>query len=173
MAPLRILLLTLFAMLGIALSIYTIHVEGQIAKVPGYQALCDIGSGWLAGSSCSKVFTSSWSHILSHWGLVEKGGPLDLSLPQLAIPYFVVLLGYPVARKASPTLAPPAFFAVSCASICFSLYLASILKFVLKEFCIICFSNYVINGCVFVCLLLDLRASRNRVAVGGKKSKQK
>jgi len=113
----------------------------------------------------------SLSHILSHWGLVEKGSALDLSLPQLAIPYFVLLLGYPVARKTAPALAPQFYFAVSCASIVFSLYLASILKFVLKEFCIICFSNYCINGSVWLCLFFDLRASRNRVAAAGKKGK--
>merc|ERR550532_90687 len=100
-APLRIFVLELFVLLGIVISIYTIYVEGQISKVPGYQAACDLGS-W---SSCSRVFTSPWAHILRHWGLVERGGLLDLSLPQLAIPYFTLLLVYPVARRKSPQYA--------------------------------------------------------------------
>ena len=80
-APRRILGLAFFAFLGILVNIYTLHVESNLSTIPGYQPACDLGS-W---SSCSKVFTSPWAHILSHWGLVERGGPLDLSLPKLAI----------------------------------------------------------------------------------------
>ena len=30
--------------------------------------------------SCTAVFSSSYAHLFSHWGLVPKGHPLDLSL---------------------------------------------------------------------------------------------
>merc|ERR1719240_819082 len=149
-------------MLGIALNIYTIHVEVQVATVPGYQPSCNIDSGWLRGSSCSKVFTSSYAHILSHWGLVEKGSPLDLSLPMLAIPYFVVLLCYPVMRRKS-VMMPTLYLAVGCGAIAFNVYLACILKFVLKEFCIICASTYVINGTCFTCIVLDYLALQRKL----------
>eukprot|EP00747_Dinoflagellata_sp_TGD_P164413 gnl/TRDRNA2_/TRDRNA2_184319_c0_seq1.p1 gnl/TRDRNA2_/TRDRNA2_184319_c0~~gnl/TRDRNA2_/TRDRNA2_184319_c0_seq1.p1 ORF type:complete len:193 (-),score=23.47 gnl/TRDRNA2_/TRDRNA2_184319_c0_seq1:203-697(-) len=163
MAPIRILLLELFALLGIAVSIYTIYVEGQINRVPGYVAACDIAS-W---SSCSAVFKSPWSHILRHWGLVEEGSMLDLSLPELAIPYFLVLLVYPVARRKSE-LAPAAYLALGCVSIAFNIYLACVLKFILKEFCIICATTYAVNGSCFTCIVLDFRA---RVALASKSKK--
>mmetsp|Transcript_84530 Transcript_84530/g.239770 ORF Transcript_84530/g.239770 Transcript_84530/m.239770 type:complete len:166 (+) Transcript_84530:48-545(+) len=151
MAPLRILVLTFFASLGLLLQFYTMHVEAQAGRVPGYQAACDLAA-W--GMSCTRVFTSPYAHILRHWGLVSRGSLLDLSLPQLALPYFLLLLSYPAARRRSP-LAPAAFLAVAAASIAFNVYLACILKFVLKEFCIICASTYVINGTCFTCILVD------------------
>merc|ERR1712060_800695 len=144
---------------GIAISLYTIHVENQIAKIPGYQPACDLGS-W---SSCSKVFSSPWAHILRHWGLVEKGSLFDLSLPQMAIPYFLLLMIYPIARRKS-SYAPSFYLAVGVGAIAFNVYLACILKFVLKEFCVICATTYVVNGCCFVCLVLDYRASAKREA---------
>mmetsp|Transcript_16345 Transcript_16345/g.45233 ORF Transcript_16345/g.45233 Transcript_16345/m.45233 type:complete len:165 (+) Transcript_16345:96-590(+) len=155
-APCRILVLELCVVLGILLNVYTMHIESQIGKIPGYQPACDVG--W---ASCSKVFTSPWAHILRHWGLVEQGSLFDLSLPQLAIPYFLLLMSYPVARRKS-SYAPSLFLGVGVCSIAFNIYLACILKFVLKEFCIICASTYVINGSCFACIVLDFMASRRR-----------
>merc|ERR1712217_240471 len=115
---------------------------------------CDI-EAW--GSSCSKVFTSPYAHILSHWGLVERHHPLDLSLPMLSIPYFGVLLFYPAVRRKFAFMRT-AYLLLGLFSIGFNVYLASILKFVLKEFCIICASTYAINGTCFTCIVLDYRA---------------
>mmetsp|Transcript_61534 Transcript_61534/g.179851 ORF Transcript_61534/g.179851 Transcript_61534/m.179851 type:complete len:168 (+) Transcript_61534:31-534(+) len=159
-APARILVLELFVLLGLVVAAYTIYVEGQISKIPGYQAACDLGS-W---SSCSRVFTSPYAHILSHWGLAEKGGLLDFSLPQLAVPYFLLLMVYPVVRRKLPTWGPTLFLAVGVGAVCFNVYLACILKFVLREFCVVCASNYVVNGGCFTCLLLDFLAMRRRLA---------
>mmetsp|Transcript_43179 Transcript_43179/g.99540 ORF Transcript_43179/g.99540 Transcript_43179/m.99540 type:complete len:169 (+) Transcript_43179:92-598(+) len=158
MAPLRILFLVFLTFLGIALNIYTIHVETKVHQVPGYVAACDIAS-W--GSSCTRVFSSSYGHILSHWGLVEKGDTLDLSLPQLGIVYQILLLCYPIARRKSK-LAPTVYLGIACGSIGFTVYLACVLKFVLKEFCIVCATTYVLNGSCFTCILLDYLAARRK-----------
>eukprot|EP00927_Polykrikos_kofoidii_P054848 TRINITY_DN49201_c0_g1_i1.p2 TRINITY_DN49201_c0_g1~~TRINITY_DN49201_c0_g1_i1.p2 ORF type:complete len:165 (-),score=31.54 TRINITY_DN49201_c0_g1_i1:103-597(-) len=155
MAPLRILLLELFVLLGFAISGYTIHVENQINKVPGYVAACDLG----AWSQCTKVFSSPWAHILRHWGLVEEGSILDFSLPELAIFWFLALFFYPVFRKKLP-MAPEVFALLGLGSLGFNAYLGFVLKFKLKEFCIICFSTYVINCSCVACLFFDYRASR-------------
>uniref|UniRef100_A0A7S1RXN3 vitamin-K-epoxide reductase (warfarin-sensitive) n=1 Tax=Alexandrium catenella TaxID=2925 RepID=A0A7S1RXN3_ALECA len=165
-APMRILMLEFFVLLGLVIAAYTIYVESQISKIPGYTAACDLGS-W---SSCSRVFTSPYAHILRHWGLVEKGSLLDLSLPQLATPYFLLLMSYPVARRKSPTWAPTLFLAVGVAAVCFNVYLACILKFVLREFCVVCASNYVVNGGCFTCIVLDFLAMRKRLASAKKVS---
>lgn len=50
-----------------------------------YQAACDFGNhewvpSFLQGSSCSKVFQSSYAHLLSHFGLVSKGSTWDLGI---------------------------------------------------------------------------------------------
>ena len=160
MLPLRISLLVSFSLLGIALNLYTIHVEMRLNEVPDYEAACDIGS-W---SSCSKVFSSPWAHIFSHWGLVTRGGLLDLSLPKLAIMYQLLLLCYPCARSKWKLLMPTVYLAMACMSVAFTVYLASILKLVLMEFCIICATTYVINACCFTCILLDYLDAKKRVA---------
>ena len=42
---------------------------------PFYVPACNVG-----GYDCGKVLSSSYAHILSHWGLVPRGHVLDLSL---------------------------------------------------------------------------------------------
>ncbi|KAF4727213.1 Vitamin K epoxide reductase complex subunit 1-like protein 1, partial [Perkinsus olseni] len=91
----RVILLSFAAVGGIGVAVYSLYVEAMIHAFPGYHAACDISS-W---SSCSKVFTSSYSRILVHWGIANPGGYLDLSLPHLAIPYFVFILSYPRMRR--------------------------------------------------------------------------
>lgn len=34
-----------------------------------------------------------------------------------------------------------------------------VLKFVLGEFCVVCFTNYILNAIVFVCLVIDTRSA--------------
>ena len=94
------------AFVGILAAAYALHVEKNLEKhrvLPPmaafeswakhdfkgsapkgkstYKAMCDFDSASLGLSgSCSKVFESSYGHILSHWGLVPKGHMLDLSL---------------------------------------------------------------------------------------------
>ena len=82
----------LASLLGLTAAAYALYTEFKLDDNPDYEPLCNIGS-W---ASCTKVgvllsgarrltprwqvFKSSYSHILSHWGLVPKGHPLDLSL---------------------------------------------------------------------------------------------
>ena len=51
-------------------------------------------------------------------------------------------MSYPVARR-KIHFAPAVFMAIGVGSIGFNIYLACVLKFILKEFCIICASTYV------------------------------
>jgi uncharacterized membrane protein len=124
---------------GIALALYASHVEYMITGGFGnYTPTCD-SLGW--GMSCSRVFTSPYSHILSYWGIVQKGSTLDLSLPHLAIPYFFGMLTLPLLTGRFRVI----FRILSYLSISFNVYLFLILKFKLNEFCPVCVSNYIIN----------------------------
>lgn len=49
---------------------------------PFYEPAC---SG-MFGGNCGKVFKSEYAHILSHWGVVPKGHPADLSLAYALLP---------------------------------------------------------------------------------------
>ncbi|KAF4658269.1 Vitamin K epoxide reductase complex subunit 1-like protein 1 [Perkinsus olseni] len=150
----RVILLSFAAVGGIGVAAYSLYVEAMIHAFPGYHAACDISS-W---SSCSKVFTSSYSRILVHWGMANPGEYLDLSLPQLAIPYFVFILSYPRMRR-SGLRARQVYLVVGSLAVIFNIYLAMVLKFVLREFCVVCFANYIVNAIVFICLVIDTRSA--------------
>ena len=140
-------------LLGLIISLYSMHVESLLIELPGYSPACDISS-W--NMSCSKVFRSSYARPFSHWGLVKRNSSFDFSLPYLAAAYFTPLLFFPSLKKKFAFLSI-LFRVLSYASIAFNLYLAVILKFVLKEFCLVCVSNYVV--------VMGLWLTTNRLAV--------
>ena len=79
-----------------------------------YQPMCVTRYG-----SCTAVFSSEYAHLLSHWGLVEKGGPWDLSLATLgAFNYlaFALFPYWPVGAAAAAHV----LLAISLASCVFS-----------------------------------------------------
>jgi uncharacterized membrane protein len=135
----------LFVLLGFIVSGYTLHIEAMLVNVPGYEPSCDSSRLQM---SCSKVFSSKYAKILSYWGLVTVGSAFDFSLPQLAIAYFSLALSAPAMIRRIPSTAR-FFRIVSYCAVAFNLYLAYILKFKLGEFCIVCVTNYVINGVLF------------------------
>eukprot|EP00397_Hematodinium_sp_SG-2012_P039351 GEMP01042951.1.p1 GENE.GEMP01042951.1~~GEMP01042951.1.p1 ORF type:complete len:164 (+),score=15.65 GEMP01042951.1:87-578(+) len=141
---------------GLVLAAYSIFVESRLRLHPGYEAACDVQVPFLGASSCSRVFNSVYSHILSYWGVVQPDSFFDWSLPQLAFPYFVITLHYPVLRRRFIGQ----YFCLTCIAIAFNLYLATILKFVLREFCVVCVSNYVLNAIIFYCCCNDYRANK-------------
>jgi len=127
--------------LGFLVSLYALHVESELANelVEDYQPMCVTQYG-----SCTAVFSSEYAHLLSHWGLVEKGSALDLSLATLgAFNYglYALFPFWPLGRSAAAT----ALLAISLASCGFSVYLLYVLKMILKDFCIVCTTFHAIN----------------------------
>lgn len=137
---------------GIAIAFYSIHVESMLIDLPGYTPACDMSS-WKM--SCSKVFKSRYAKPFSHWGIVNRSSLFDLSLPQLAIFYFIPVLLFPFLRRKF-YITRRLFQYLSYASIVFNVYLAYILKFVLQEFCVVCVSNYIVV--LGLCLTINLLA---------------
>lgn len=151
-------LVTVFvsSILGLMVSFYTIYIEEQLKMHPGYEASCDMKVPFFGVSSCSRVFSSPQAHILSYWRIVERNSSFDWSLPWIAIIYFVLTLHYPLFRRRFLKF----YFGVTALAITFNIYLAVILQFVLQEFCVVCFSNYVINAIIFYCIASDAYQSR-------------
>ena len=135
----------LFVLLGLIVAGYSLYVEAMLIEMPGYKPSCDLSSLHM---SCSKVFSSKFARMFSYWGIVSPGSVFDISLPQLAIIYFLLLMFAPPIIRRNASLARYYRFLSYC-SIGFNIYLAYILKFKLAEFCIVCVSNYGINGVLF------------------------
>ncbi|KAM9426800.1 vitamin K epoxide reductase complex subunit 1 [Pholidichthys leucotaenia] len=144
---------------GLILSVYALHVELSRERNPDYRALCDLGES----VSCSRVFTSRWGR---GFGLVQffvdKDSPLNQPNSVLGIIFYSLQmgLGLPVSRKAATFLVLS-----SWVSVVGSLYLASILAFILGDFCLVCVSTYVIN---FALLYTNMK---RRKAIEGVKEK--
>ena len=114
------------------------HVENALANDPNYVPGCNIGA-----ASCTKVFKSSYAHILSHFNVVEKGSAFDLSLATSGMALYSGFFLYPILRKI-PARHHILMF-VSLGSICFSCYLLYVLHTKLHEFCIVCTTFHTIN----------------------------
>jgi vitamin-K-epoxide reductase (warfarin-sensitive) len=137
-------LVSISALLGVCVSLYALYIEHQVeqAKAMGleYVAACDLGKR----ASCSAVLSSVYGHIFSHWGLVAKGSSLDLPNALTGLVFYLLAL----SRRAVglPRLL---FLLASVAALAFSLYLAYVLAFVLKDFCLVCVTSYVLNALIF------------------------
>lgn len=144
---------------GFVLSIYALHVELSRERNPEYRAMCDLGES----VSCSKVFTSRWGR---GFGLVQffvsKDSPLNQPNSVLGIIFYTLQLGLglSLSKKAAVFLVFSSWVSVAG-----SLYLASILAFVLGDFCMVCVSTYIIN---FALLFTNLK---RRGAIEGMKEK--
>uniref|UniRef100_A0A8C4ZBV4 vitamin-K-epoxide reductase (warfarin-sensitive) n=1 Tax=Gadus morhua TaxID=8049 RepID=A0A8C4ZBV4_GADMO len=145
---------------GILLSVYALHVELSKESNPDYRAVCDLGES----VSCSKVFTSRWGR---GFGLVQFLVAEDHFLNQpnsiLGIIFYTLQLslGLSVSPRAAMLLVLS-----SWVSLAGSLYLASILLFVLEDLCLVCISTYVVN---LVLMLVNLKR-RSGLAVAREKA---
>lgn len=141
----------LLCLFGIVLSVYALHVELSKERNPDYRAMCDLGES----VSCSKVFTSRWGR---GFGLVQFFVAEDHVLNQpnsiLGIIFYTLqlMLGLSASGRAAMVLV-----LFSWVSLAGSLYLASILFFILEDFCLVCVSTYIVN---LALLLLNLKRRR-------------
>ena len=139
----------LLALLGCAIAGYALSVEAHMDD-EDYEAMCDIAAGF----SCTAVFSSEYAHPLSHWGLVAKGSDLDLGLASAGImlysAYFLAacLWEFMPFRKSL-------FLTVASCSALFSLYLLYVLKFILRDFCIVCTGFHCVNFSMLAVALFE------------------
>ncbi|XP_074519705.1 vitamin K epoxide reductase complex subunit 1 [Halichoeres trimaculatus] len=144
---------------GLCLSVYALHVELSKESNPEYRAMCDLGES----VSCSKVFTSRWGR---GFGLVQffvdQHSPLNQPNSVLGIIFYSLqmALGLSLSKKAAWLLVFSSWVSVAG-----SLYLASILAFVLGDFCMVCVSTYIVN---FALLFTNFKRRR---AIDGMKEK--
>ncbi|XP_006880867.1 PREDICTED: vitamin K epoxide reductase complex subunit 1-like protein 1-like [Elephantulus edwardii] len=133
---------------GILLSIYAYHVEHEKERDPEHRALCDLGP-WV---KCSAALTSRWGRGFGLLGSIfGKDGVLNQPNSVFGLIFYILqlLLGMTASAVAALIL-----MTSSIASVVGSLYLAYILYFVLKEFCLICVTTYVLN---FILLVVNYK----------------
>eukprot|EP00434_Breviolum_minutum_P018899 symbB.v1.2.016666.t3/scaffold1250.1/size128898/8 len=140
------------ATVGIIVATYALYVENRL-KDPFYQPGCS--ASW-TGGDCATVFKSSYGHILSHWGIVPKGSLLDLSLPILGLVLYGSYLCAISISRPFP-FREELFLSAAIGGGGFSIYLLYVIKVILQEFCIVCFSFHCCNFALLVLAILEYR----------------
>ena len=142
----------LLGLAGFIISLYALSVESHIDD-PTYVAMCDLGKG----ASCAEVFKSSYAHVLSHWGVVPRGHPLDLSLALAGLTLYSAYF-YAGGLWNHIPYRQYVFITVASAGACFSCYLLYVLKVILQDFCIVCTSFHVVNFSMLYLATREVRA---------------
>ncbi|KAK7087243.1 vitamin K epoxide reductase complex subunit 1-like protein 1 [Littorina saxatilis] len=134
----------LLSMLGVLISVYSLYIEIRKEHDSSYRAACDFSENM----SCSKVLTSKYARgfgVMAKY--LGKDHLLNARNCNLGIIFYIVHIV--VAVFFAPPLCAPILLMMSTSSIFVSLYLGSILAFVLRDFCLVCVTTYVINGLLF------------------------
>ncbi|CAI9590469.1 unnamed protein product [Staurois parvus] len=134
--------------LGIVLALYAFHVEREKERDPGYQAMCDISER----VRCSSVLSSRWGRGFGLLGSIfGKDSVMNQPNSVFGLIFYLLqmLLGMTVSAVAALVL-----MSSSIVSVVGSLYLAYILYFVLKDFCVICVATYLLN---FILLIINYK----------------
>ncbi|OCT95078.1 vitamin K epoxide reductase complex subunit 1-like protein 1 [Xenopus laevis] len=134
--------------LGIVLSIYAFHVEREKERDPGYKAICDFNE-WV---HCSTVLSSRWGRGFGMLGSIfGKDSLINQPNSVFGLVFYLLqmVLGMTVSAVAALVL-----MTSSIVSVVGSVYLAYILYFVLKDFCVICVITYLLN---FILLIINYK----------------
>ena len=118
------------SLVGVGLCVYTIYLEGRTNEDQDYQATCDISDE----ISCTKVFKSSYSHILSHFELVARDSDYDISNAYVGMAFYVCSFLLPFLTPLSLSFRRTIQLLAATGAASFCVYLAYILKFILHNF---------------------------------------
>jgi Predicted membrane protein len=133
----------IFGLLGLFLSIYSIHVEVSAHADKSYKAMCDISKT----VSCTKVFLSKHG---KGFGLVApvlgEESILNLPNPVFGVVFYSLVIVISLFGNGKRGL--QILTLLSALSCLMSMYLASIL-YQMKDICVVCFSTYLVNCVLF------------------------
>lgn len=125
-------LIIILAIIGFCISLYTYFIEQKIKTTPSYKPVCDLSDR----VSCSKPIQSIYGNIFFISNALA-GMLYYILIAALSWFHFDMLL-----------------LVAAIASCIFSLYLAYLLYFKIKSFCLLCTSLYFIN---FLILFLAIK----------------
>lgn len=127
-----VLSVIMVSLLGVALSLYSYLLEKTLAKNPTFKPLCDLSDK----ISCTAPLKSPYSHMLgvsnAIWGMLFYTCVILLALKDLT----------------------GALVVVSLIGVVYSIYLASLLIFKIRAWCLVCSALYLVNA--ILCTLSTL-----------------
>jgi protein-disulfide isomerase/uncharacterized membrane protein len=139
-SPTRHRVAVVLALVGVAVSVLTLHETQQLESVSGYVTFCNLGGA----VNCDTVLTSRWGKFLG----------LPVSLWAIGVFALGALCALPGAMGASAVgFADLALIALASGSLGFGLVMAGISSMVLRTACLLCISLYVVILAWFVTVL--------------------
>ena len=124
---------------GFLISAFAVFVERSKSNDASYVALCDINS-WV---SCSAVLTSQYSKGFGLIGpLLSEESVFNLPNSIYGLIFFNVQLALGLIHN---LFASRVLFFMSLFTMPVIVYLAGILVFILRDFCLVCVSTYFVN----------------------------
>jgi vitamin-K-epoxide reductase (warfarin-sensitive) len=163
----------ILALMGIALSLYSMHVEIEKARYgDAYKPACDLTEE----IKCSKALAGEHTHILVEtFGISRQHGPLYQSNATLGLAFFlaVFLISLPPFNRLP--LHSFAIFISGILSLGAALFFGYYLFFVLRDMCPVCLATYVVNILLFIVATKQFFASKpqNKRTKSNKKLKAK
>ena len=139
-------LIQVMSLFGLALSGYALHVESQVDN-PMYTPGCDVTIFGFS-ASCTKVFKSEQGHMLSYFGLVPHGHAADVPNAIIGIAFYLFALVLPLCKNVPVGLRQNLMLLAAVSAAVSSVWLATVLHYVLHDFCIVCVSTYVVNAVI-------------------------
>lgn len=112
--------------------------------------------------SCSKVFSSEWGRMLSKFGVVENGHPLDVPNAALGFVFYVVCFVHNWAIFLPTAVRRWMMLFGSLVGVASSVVLGYVLAYIIEDFCIVCVSTYVVNFAIFFAAFAGLHAHREK-----------
>ncbi len=128
------MILQILAVIGLLLSLYAFYVEKRFKANSKYHAACDINNK----ISCTKAFKSKYGHTFG------------ISNSIFGIFFYAIIFVLLFMNLTNIV------FYLSTISLLGSLYLAYVLYFKVRSFCIVCNSIYVVNILLFVVSLISV-----------------
>ena len=158
-SPTRHRVAVVLALVGVAVSILTLHETQQLESVSGYTSFCNLGGV----VNCDAVLTSRWSKFLG----------LPVSLWAIAVFALGALCALPGAMGATTVgAADLALIALASGSLGFGLVMAGVSSMVLRTACLLCMSLYAVILAWFITVLPLARRfqASDRAAVAQRRS---
>lgn len=139
-SPTRHRVAVVLALVGVAVSVLTLHVTRQLVSVDGYTSFCNLGGA----INCDTVLASKWGSFLG----------LPVALWAIAVFALGVVLALPgAAGAASVGFADLALIGLASGSLGFALVLATISLLKLRTACLLCITLYVVIIAWFVAVV--------------------
>ena len=135
--------LTVYALIGIIITIYAFYVEYKAKK--NIKVMCDINDK----ISCSKALTSDYSRLIPMLFKLDKTHPLNLPNTIFGFIFYTAVLLYNTFPFDYIPFRSYLLLIASSLSIIVSLILGYILIFKLRTFCGICVATYIVNTLIW------------------------